>query len=78
MIDFQELFWQALDEEHPVSALAQVLIDLRAKGFEKDMLLKELEAFRPLAAARSELDEDNVLDVMDYVVGFCSPHLRID
>ncbi len=77
-MNFQELFWQALNEEKPRSALRQVIIDLRAEGIEKDILIKELEAFRWLAAGRSEEDEDIVIDVVDFLVGFCSPHLRID
>ncbi|HML21332.1 MAG TPA: hypothetical protein PKD09_06785 [Aggregatilinea sp.] len=77
-MNFQELFWQALNEQDPVSALRQMLIDLRAQGIEKEALLKELYAFRQVAASRSEEDEDNVLDVMDFLVGFCSSHMRID
>ncbi|WP_119065390.1 hypothetical protein [Aggregatilinea lenta] len=77
-MNFQELFWQALSEQDPVSALRQVLIDLRAKGIEKGILLKELGAFRQVAARRSEEDEDNILDVMDFLVGNCSPHMLID
>lgn len=77
-MNFQELFWQALNEQYPVSALRKMLIDLRAQGIEKEALLKELDAFRQVAASRSEEDEDIVLDVTDFLVGFCSPHLRID
>jgi hypothetical protein len=77
-VNFQVLFWQALNEENPVPALRKTIADLRAEGIEKDVLYKELEAFRLLAAGRSEEDEDNVLDVMDFLVGFCSQHMRID
>ncbi len=65
-MNFQGLFWSVLDEEEPIEALRNVVIALRGKGVEKAKLLEQLESFRQPAADRSEEDEDNVMEVMDY------------
>jgi hypothetical protein len=76
-MDFQDIFRAALNsEESPVIALRQAVLDLRAQNVEKDTILKALESFRYVV--ENEDEEDIVLEVMDFLVGFCSPHLRID
>jgi hypothetical protein len=40
-------------------------------------LYEDLEAVRSMVDEHEEV-EDSVLDVMDELVGWCSPHLRLD
>ena len=75
-MDFHERFQEAFQQAAPLMALRQTIIDLRAEGFGKDKLLQELESFRSVVTA--EVAEDLVVDVMDFLWGFCSPHRRID
>ena len=75
-MDFQEIFRTALNSEKSHTALRQAVLDLRAQNIEKDTILKALESFRYVV--ENEEEEDVVLDIMDYLVGFCNPHLRID
>lgn len=76
-MDFQAIFRAALDtEENRVVALSRAVIDLRKQEVDKDTILKALECFRHVV--ENEEEEDMVLEVMDFLTGFCSPHLRID
>ena len=75
-MDFHQQFQDALQQEDPLMALRQTIIDLRAEGFSKNQLQSELESFHSVVT--NEADEDLVVDVMDFLWGFCSPHMRID
>jgi hypothetical protein len=48
---------------------------LRREGQAKDAILSRLEALR---RSVSEEQEGVLLEVMDFLVGWCSPHARID
>ena len=43
---------------------------------DRRQVLNDLEEFRELLREHGE-DEDVVLDVMDFLTGWCSPHERI-
>lgn len=47
------------------------LIDMKNQGAQKEALLFQLNAMR------TQFDEDLVLEAMDLLEGFCSPHLAI-
>jgi hypothetical protein len=54
------------------------VLDARASGVEKSSILADLEDLRrELREARREDRDDVVLEVMDYVTGWCAPHMRI-
>ncbi len=75
----RERFEAALHSENPVLCLRNVVQDMVDKGRDQASLVAELEAFRTMLQAEGrDNDEDIVLDVMDFVVGFCSPHMKID
>ena len=74
MIDFDQ-FREALKSQDPVMALRQTVIGFRNQGVEKDALIQALEKFRQ---ELNEQDEDVVLDVLDFLVGWCSSQMRID
>lgn len=65
----------ALVDPDPQEALRRVVIHLRTIGIEKAQILEELETLR---SAENRHNEDIILDVMDFLTGFCSSHMRID
>jgi hypothetical protein len=76
---FHEMFRTALDnKDDPVMKLRQVVLDLRAEGVEKNVILSELRTFRDIVAVKGEDDEDVVVEVISFLVGWCGPSLRID
>ena len=42
-----------------------------------ESVLRDLEELRPVARQRGEEVEDAILDLMDYVTGWCSPQMKI-
>jgi hypothetical protein len=77
-ITTHELFEAALDSVEPVWELRGVIRGLLADGHSRDTLLHDLEALQlDLREAGRDADEDAVLDVMDFVVGWSSPHTRL-
>ncbi len=72
---YQAIFWQALGREDPVAALRQAVIMLRSEGVSRGMLLSQLEALRKQVA--NDPEENIILEIMDSMVGWCRPHMRI-
>ena len=67
---------EALQQSRPMEKLEKIAKDLLGKGCSKENILAEFESFR-----ETTTDEDNeevVLDTMDFLTGWCSPHKRID
>lgn len=54
--------------------LRESLIEFRNQGMDKDLMLKCLESLREMSDPQIE---DILLELMDFVVGFCSPRLSI-
>lgn len=75
-MNYTEIFREALNQEDSLRPLREALVSLRIKGISKETLIAELELFRGQTATEDE--EDLVLDVMDFLVGYCSPHMRIE
>ncbi|HSD83887.1 MAG TPA: hypothetical protein VLG46_08515 [Anaerolineae bacterium] len=68
----------ALKTERPMTCLRELLRDLIAQGEEREFLLGELENYRHvLRKAGRDADEDIILEVMDFLVGFCGPGMEI-
>ena len=51
------------------------LRQLKASGLERAEAMQALESLREQAP--DEAAEDRILEVMDFVSGFCSPHMTI-
>jgi hypothetical protein len=58
--------------------LRDVVTELLAAGADRARVQEQLEAFRVrLQEQDREDDEDTVLDVLDFVTGWCSPDQRL-
>jgi hypothetical protein len=66
----------ALQEHRSMEKLEQIVKDLLAQGYSKESILAEFESFRK--KTMDEDYEDVVLDVMDFLTGWCSPHKRLE
>jgi hypothetical protein len=72
------LFMAALAKPDSVLRLRDVAKELLTQGQEREEVLAELEHLRDaLVRAGQEKTEDAVLDVMDFVVGWASPHMKV-
>lgn len=64
------------DRVRELRRLAQQLLD---EGSTLEQLCHQFEHLRQeLRAAGREDDEDAVMDVMDFLGGWCSPHMRLE
>jgi hypothetical protein len=74
----EERLDQALASSDPVRELRSVVVRLNAEGLMKDDVLAHLERRRQaLRAAGREREEDAVMDAMDFVNRWCSPHMKL-
>jgi hypothetical protein len=76
MSDELSVLTKALQQRSPMEKLEQIVKDLLGKRYSKESLLAEFESFRQTTT--DEDYEEVVLDVMDFLTGWCSPHKRID
>ena len=67
---------QALDSENPTDALERVVIALKNEGIGRRDAFGYLSELRKTVKGEAA-KEDAVLEVMDFVYGFCSPGKRI-
>lgn len=59
-------------------ALTALVQEMTAEGISQVEIYHHFEQFRAfLRNAVRETDEDEVIDVMDCIVGWCSPHMRL-
>lgn len=76
-ITTDQVFEEALASTEPLWELRGVVRGLLADGHDRDEILADFERLRlVLQATNREADEEIVLEVMDFVVGWCSPHMR--
>lgn len=72
------LFERALASSDRVGELRRLAQRLRDEGSQPDALLNRFEQVRQmLREAAREDDEDAVMDVMDFISGWCSPHMKL-
>jgi len=73
-----QLFSEALAMPNPIRSLRGTVERLLAQGQSRTELIAELEQFREVLRQSDQDDaEDAVLDVMDFVVGWASPHMKV-
>jgi predicted RNase H-like HicB family nuclease len=72
-----ECIERALRSSEPVNRLRSLAENLFAEGYSNAAILESFEKARQeLRSADREADEDAVMDVMDILVGWCSPHMK--
>ncbi|HUG62330.1 MAG TPA: hypothetical protein VMP03_10820 [Methylomirabilota bacterium] len=77
-ITTDQIFEDAPASSEPLWTLRGVFRGLLADTHDRDEVLADFERFRlVLQVAKREADDDIVLEVMDFVVGSCSPHVRL-
>src|SRR5581483_4837640 len=71
-------FEEALRASDRVNELRKLAEQLLREGNTHDALLERFEHVRhELGKAEREEDEDAILDVMDFLAGWCSPHMSL-
>jgi hypothetical protein len=74
----EECFEQALRSPNPLERLRSLALRLSSQGQDQTEIIARFEeARRQLREASRDSDEDVVMDVMDCLVGWCSPQVRI-
>ena len=69
---------QALQPNEPIQALRNLAQQLLADGQTSEAVLELFEhARQQLRQADRETEEEAVMDVMDFLVGWCSPHMKL-
>ena len=73
------VFERALRSTDPVAQLRELAIERVNQGNTREAVLGEFEQVRrQLRSADREEDEDHVTDVMDFLTGWCSPHMKLE
>lgn len=68
-----------LHSPEPFKELHALAVDLLDQGSNRATVIEEFKRVqRQLRAADREAEEDILMDVLDCLVGWCSPHVRID
>lgn len=77
-MNVEKRFNQALKSPQPIWSLREVVQDLLAQGRRRETVLADLEYFQDVLQEKErEEDEDIVLEVMDFLTGWCSPHMTL-
>ena len=75
----EEAIDRAVQPQNPLQALRSLAQQLLAEGRSTPEVIELFESAREhFRATGRESDEDALLDVMDFVTGWCSPHVRLD
>jgi hypothetical protein len=71
-------FHEALDSSEPVLKIRDLARSELEHGVSRSEVLGQLESLRiELRGSERKAAEDTVLDVMDFVAGWSSPHMRV-
>jgi hypothetical protein len=73
------LIESALAQPEAMARLRQLAVDLRSQGHDKDTISAAFMSYlqRLQAVGGREADEDALMDALDCVTGWCSPHQRV-
>ena len=75
MADITQTFHEILNQANAFSNLRTEMIELRVEGVSKQEIYAALESLRTQV---TEAQDDIILEAMDVLVGFCSPHMLIE
>jgi len=78
LMDIYDRFMKAIASDQAMWSLREEIRQLLTEGHDRAVLLSQLEAFRgQLRLAGRDADEDTVLEVMDFLTGWCSPDMQL-
>jgi hypothetical protein len=66
---------KALLQRSPIEELRVIVEGLLNRGYTKERILNEFERFR--GQYQDDPYENILLDVMDFLTGWCGPHVRV-
>ena len=76
--DTRVRFEKALAAKDPLGSLREELSALLDEGWSREALLRQLESDREaLRSAGRSSEEDIVLEAMDFLAGWASPHMTL-
>ena len=72
-------FQEALRSRNPVEGLRSLASELSAEGLSKPAIVELFNNYlaQVQEVGTCEADEDAIRDVLDFLVGRCSPHVRL-
>jgi hypothetical protein len=73
--DFRTDLEKAIQDNRSLEDIVSLLRRYKAKGITQSDAYAALENMREKAA--DEASEDRILEVADFVAGFCSPHMKV-
>ena len=74
----EDRFEEALRSSEPHERLTAFAVELSSEGHDPDEILQIFDSFRAqLRLADRKSDEDEVMDVMDRICGWCSPDAKL-
>jgi len=77
-VQIEAQFNEAVRSANPLLELRETVRSLLDQDWTREELLADLEQFRDvLREAGRDEDEDIVLEVMDFLAGWCSPHMKV-
>lgn len=78
-MEYDNRFEKALHSTKPVDSLRAFVLELATAGVRKPQIVKffEQHLIRLQTEPAREADADALRDVLDFLVGWCSPHMKL-
>lgn len=73
--ELQQKLVAAIHAHKPLEEMVSLLREYKGKGISPAEMYAVLENLR--AATSDDAEDDRILELADFVVGFCSPHMRV-
>ncbi|NUP14040.1 MAG: hypothetical protein HOW73_49025 [Polyangiaceae bacterium] len=67
----------ALEQAVPLEALRNLVLRWKAAGCTREQAEARLSAYRARHPSAPEASDDVVLEVLDFIKGFCGPHAKL-
>lgn len=71
--EFLEKIYELIKQESDIDSLYKQLCLFKNRGMCREKMLECLETLRE----KHEMEQDRILELMDFVTGFCSPHMTV-
>lgn len=73
--EWRQQLEKAIQSDMSLTEIVAQLRGYKAQGVTRDEVYSLLDTLR--ATASDEATDDRILEVADFVAGFCSPHMRV-